>query len=60
MNFIYLSLFIFIFSCGYPDIDTVPDFNDTNITKEESIDLCNLANTDKDLISKCIKNINED
>tara|TARA_B100001013_G_C24193547_1_gene278431 strand:+ start:127 stop:498 length:372 start_codon:yes stop_codon:yes gene_type:complete len=37
-------LLFFIFSCNYPDIDTVPEFNSVNITLEESIDQCRLNN----------------
>jgi hypothetical protein len=31
-------------SCVYPDIDTVPEFKDVKITKEELMDLCKLNN----------------
>ena len=27
-------LFLFIPSCGYPDLDNVPDFKDTKLTDE--------------------------
>ena len=47
-------LFFFIFSCGYPDIDTVPDFKDTKLTDEELIEYCSISNTDKKVIEKCI------
>ena len=59
MNFFYLFLFFFLFSCGYPDIDSVPDFKDAIITKEESIDLCKLSNSDINEITKCISEINK-
>ena len=59
MNKIYLLLFFIIFSCGYPDIDSVPDFKDMVITREEAIDLCKLANTDNKSISKCLDNIQD-
>ena len=41
----------------YPDIDTVPDFEDLVITKEESIDLCKLTNTDNKSLSNCLDKI---
>jgi len=55
-----LIILIFIISCGYPDIDTVPSFDELNLTEEESIDLCKLSSTDKVVVNKClelIKNI---
>ena len=47
-------LFFFIVSCGYPDIDNVPDFKDTQLTYEELLEYCNISNTDKKDIDKCI------
>ena len=44
-------------SCGYPDIDTVPKFESTIITKKELEDLCYLSNTDIKEMEECIKNI---
>ena len=44
----------FIVSCGYPDIDNVPDFKDTKLTDEELLDYCSISNTDKKDIDKCI------
>ena len=38
-------IFLFITSCGYPDIDNVPDFKDTKLTDEELIDYCSISNT---------------
>ena len=59
MNFFYILFLFFLFSCGYPDIDTVPDFKNTILTKEESIDLCKLSNSDTNEISKCISEIDK-
>ena len=53
----YLTIFILffsIFSCGYPDIDNVPDFKDTKLNDEELLDYCSISNTDKKDIDKCI------
>lgn len=50
---IFLSLF-FLFSCGYPDIDSVPNFKDLKLTDEEIIDLCQLSSTVKSDIESCI------
>ena len=30
-------------SCKYPDIDTIPDFKDVNLTMKESIELCKIS-----------------
>ena len=51
-----LVFLLLLLSCGYPDIDTVPDFKDVNITKEEAIDLCKINNSDNEQIAKCLKN----
>ena len=53
MKFFYLFIFIFFLSCGYPDIDSVPNFKDLKITKEESIDLCKLSNSGNEEINEC-------
>ena len=52
--FTVLVMFLFIASCAYPDIDNVPDFKDTKLTDEELLDYCNISNTDKKDIDKCI------
>ena len=36
--FIVFLLSLFIVSCGYPDIDNVPDFKDAKLTDEELLD----------------------
>lgn len=54
-KFYIIILFIFINSCGYPDIDTVPKFDSLKITKEESMIICKFNNkfkTEKNQISK--------
>ena len=52
-----LLIFLFLLSsCGYPDIDTVPDFKDVNITEKEAIDLCKIDNSDNEQITECLKN----
>ena len=57
MKYLFLIIFLFILSCGYPDIDSVPNFESTIITKEELEDLCYLNNTDIKKIEECIKDI---
>ena len=43
-----LLIFVFlVFSCGYPDIDSVPDFKNIKLTDEEFMDLCNSKTSDK-------------
>tara|TARA_B100000929_G_scaffold222099_1_gene178441 strand:- start:102 stop:293 length:192 start_codon:yes stop_codon:yes gene_type:complete len=53
----YILFFLILLSCTYPDIDSVPDFEDLVITKEESIDLCKLTNTDNKSLSNCLDKI---
>ena len=53
---LFLIFLFFLLSCGYPDIDTVPDFKDVNITDKEAIDLCKINNSDNEQITECLKN----
>ena len=55
MRFLLLFILFFLFSCGYPDIDSVPSFKDLKLNDEELFDLCQLSSTDKSEIEKCIK-----
>ena len=58
MKYFFLLMIFFTFaSCGYPDIDSVPSFEELKLNKQESIDLCNLSSTDKKEVEKCIENI---
>ncbi len=57
MRYFYIILFFLLSSCSYPDIDSVPDFKNLDLTKEESIDLCKLTYTDIKDLSDCMKNI---
>ena len=52
--FTVFLLFLFTFSCGYPDIDNVPDFKDTQLIDEELLEYCSISNTEKKDIDKCI------
>ena len=53
---LFISLILItLFSCSYPDIDSVPDFKDLNLSKEELFDLCQLSSNDKKEIDACIK-----
>ena len=56
MKILFLIIFLLLFSCGYPDIDSVPDFEDINITDEEAIELCKINNSDNEKIANCLKN----
>ena len=47
-------LSLIIVSCGYPDIDNVPDFKDAKLTDKELLDYCSISHTDKKDIDKCI------
>ena len=53
---LFLIFLFLLSSCGYPDIDTVPDFKDVKITEKEAIDLCQINNSDNEQIAKCLKN----
>ena len=52
-----IKLFIILFflsSCGYPDIDSIPNFKELELSDEELFDLCQLSSTDKSEIDRCI------
>ncbi len=52
---IFLTLIPLLFaSCGYPDIDNVPDFTNVDLNSEEIDDYCNNVYTLKTNIDKCI------
>ncbi len=53
----YTLFFLILFSCGYPDIDSVPDFKDMKISEEEAIELCKINNSDNQVIDNCISEI---
>ncbi len=55
---IFLIFLFLLVSCSYPDIDSIPDFKNLKITKEESMDLCKINNSDNEQIIKCIEKIN--
>ena len=56
MKYFFLFLLLFSFSCGYPDIDSVPSFKNLELTDEELFDLCELSSTDKSQSDRCNKN----
>ncbi len=55
MKIIVLFIVVSLSSCGYPDIDSVPNFNDLKLTEQELFDLCQLSSADKSDIDSCIK-----
>tara|TARA_B110000438_G_scaffold289405_1_gene323953 strand:+ start:855 stop:1040 length:186 start_codon:yes stop_codon:yes gene_type:complete len=57
MKLFFSLIFVYIISCGYADIDSVPDFKDLKLTKEESIELCKIDNTDNDKVKECLKKL---
>ena len=58
---IFFLIFLFyIYACSYPDIDSVPDFQDMDLTKEEAIDLCNMNSSDNEKILNCLNQVDED
>ena len=50
----YLLLLIFLASCGYPDVDNVPNFKDISLSEEEINDYCSTFFVDKKNIDNCI------
>ena len=55
MKIIICSILLLLASCGYPDIDSVPSFNELKLSDEELFDLCQLSSNDKSEIDNCIK-----
>ena len=55
MKIIICFILLLLVSCGYPDIDSVPSFNELKLSDEELFDLCQLSSSDKSQIDNCIK-----
>jgi len=55
MRIVIFFILFSLYSCGYPDIDSVPSFSELNLTDEELFDLCQLSSNDKSEIDNCIK-----
>ena len=53
---LFIFIFMFLLSCSYPDIDSVPNFKDLKLSEEELFDLCELSSSDKNEIETCIEN----
>ena len=49
-------MIVTLLSCSYPDIESVPNFKDLKLSKEELFDLCELSSNDKNDIDTCIEN----
>ena len=56
MKVIFFIILFALCSCGYPDIDSVPNFNNVKLTEVELFDLCQLSSTDKSKTDTCLKN----
>tara|TARA_B100000131_G_C17973851_1_gene555618 strand:+ start:476 stop:658 length:183 start_codon:yes stop_codon:yes gene_type:complete len=56
MKSVIILMIVTLLSCSYPDIESVPNFKDLQLTKEELYDLCQLSSNDKKEIDNCIKN----
>ena len=41
MKLFFILIILCLFSCSYPDIDSVPDFKDLKLSKEELFDCVN-------------------
>ena len=55
IKYIIILILFLLYSCGYPDIDSVPDFKDVNLSKDELFDLCEFSSADKSEIDRCMK-----
>ena len=55
MRIIIPFILLLLISCGYPDIDSVPNFIELKLSEEELFDLCQLSSSDKSEIDNCIK-----
>ncbi len=53
---IYLFIILILSSCGYPDINSVPEFTDIDLTDDEINDYCRNTNFDETNIDNCINN----
>ena len=49
---IYSIILLFISSCAYPDIDSVPDFKSVELTKNELFDLCQLSSDVMEVVAE--------
>ena len=54
----FIILLLCLSSCSYPDIDTVPNFNNMNMTMQDSIELCKIRNSDNGQIATCFDQLN--
>lgn len=54
----FLIIF-FLYSCGYPDVDSVPKFKNMNITMQDSIELCKITKSDIKTESSCYEELNK-
>ena len=58
MKKLLIILFFYILSsCGYPDVDDVPNFNEFEISQDEIIDYCFNIHSNKTNIDKCIDDL---
>ena len=55
-NYYLLIISLFLISCGYPDVDNVPDFKNIKLSDEEISDYCISVSSNKKNIEKCINN----
>ena len=53
-TFSTIILFTLLLSCGYPDIDNVPEFKDNLLSNDEIADYCSNLHSNKKNIDNCI------
>ena len=56
---IVILFLLLIFSCNYPDIDSVPEFDSLDISIDENIDLCKIKNKNNSIQDDCFKELNK-
>ena len=54
----FIILLLCLSSCSYPDIDTVPNFNNMKMTMQDAIELCKISNSDNGQIATCFDQLN--
>ena len=52
---ILLLLLFILFSCKYPDIDSMPRFDALNVSLEETLDKCRIKNRSNNSQTDCDK-----
>ena len=52
MKFFFLIFLLILISCGYPDVDSVPDFDNDKLSEDELMELCSSKTSDNNILCK--------